>query len=276
MNQNFYIMKHLLKLIAVALLSIFFSSCNKDRDEVREPQTVSFETLIKNELSLYENDKYVDTESIRKALISFDQSLVLAQRTQLSNDLEIGNVFISKAKENGLEIKSDLNEPISARSLSVKIPSIPTELLNILGQFAETANANTIDQYIKNLDAFEALVKSSNLKLVEKVAILGSVITVKIIAKIVKAFPVKNNQTANEKWAKSLKCAFKSLTAGLSGSLTGCSEGASIVGGIGALAGNQGQAIGSLVGCVVGGVIQGIINIVETAQDCVEKEGLKK
>lgn len=260
-------MKSFLKLVTIALAIVSLSSCNKDGGEVSKPQAVSFETLINNELSLYENDKYVDTKSVRKALISFDQSLVFAQKSLLRDNVEIGDRFISQAKENGLKIDSNLDKPI----LMSAVPAIPTELLDILRQFAETTDVNSIDQYIKNLSAFEKVVRQSNLKFVEKMTILGCVITVKIIAKIAKFF---NAQTANEKWVKGLKCAFKSLTSGLSGALSGCSEGTTVVGDIGALGGTQGRSIGSLVGCVIGGVIKGIIHIAETAEECVEAEGL--
>lgn len=265
-------MKKFLTLIAATMVIGFISSCSKEESSVEGANAQSTTEFINQELNAYKNEEFVDLKAVRENLMIFDKTLSEADRNGMTNSDKIGGLFVENANNAGLNVYAtsevetiDLNRP----------GNIPTDLINALTGLVETANAKNIDEYLSNLDRYYAQIKGSNLKSVEKMAILGSVITLKVIAKVVRYFkPNLRGGNPDVKWRKQLRCAFKSLTAGLAGSLQACTEGASIVGGIGSLAGAQGKFIGSLVGCTVGAVIKGITTIVKTAQTCVKEEGL--
>lgn len=267
-------MKNFLKFMIVVFAIGLFSACSKDQANVETTNAnLSYEsvkTLIDSELSSYSQEDF-NVEEVRKVLMNFNQTLNQAYQMEIKDNDEINSLFVNNASNAGIAVYS--NKQVDNMLAARGIPAVPTGLMKLLGEFVDTADTDSIDGYISNLNAFYAKVKSSKEKALVKYSILGSIITLRIIAKIVKFFNPKF-VNPNVKWRKQLKCAFKSLAAGLAGSLKACSEGATIVGGIGSLGGAKGMAIGSIVGCTVGAVISGIINITKTAQSCVKEEGL--
>lgn len=270
-------MKYFLNFVLAIMVLGVFSSCKDDElssDMLKNDTPKTSVELIESELAKYSNDESVDIALVRKSLLAFNEALLEAKNNQMIDADKIGGLFVSKALLSGIKVYENSQIETVDFGAKAKIPSIPSELLKALSGLVQTVEADSIDEYINNLDAYYNEIKGSELSAIAKMGILGSVITLKIIAKIVKLF--NPNFSADVKWKKQLKCAFKSMASGLAGALTGCAEGASIVGGIGSLGGTQGKLIGSLVGCTVGAVIQGIINIVDTAQNCVKVEGLKE
>lgn len=268
-------MKNFLKFMAIVFALGLFSACNKNQANNIETSEAnlsyeSVKTLIDSELSSYSKDDF-NVEEVRRVLINFNETLNQAYQMKMEDNDEISSLFVNNASNAGLVVYSNaqVEKVLAARGIS----AVPTGLIKLLGELVDTADTNSIDGYISNLNAFYSKVKNSNEKALIKYSILGSVITLKVIAKIVKLFNPEF-VSPDVKWKRQLKCAFKSLAAGLAGSLKGCSEGASIVGSIGSLGGTKGVAIGSIVGCTVGAVISGIINIAKTAQSCVKEEGL--
>lgn len=261
-------MKKFLTLMTATLLIGFISSCSKEDSDSSAPvQPKNTTEFINQELSVYAHDEDVDIESVRKNLMSFNKALLEADKKSISDSGEIGELFVNNSKDQGVPVYS--NSEIQVFDLD-RPEGIPTELLKALRDLVKTAEANNIDEYISNLDAYYKSIKASNLKGKNRMAILGSVVTLKVIAKTIRFFKPKLKGKGNEKWRKQLKCAFKSLSAGLAGSLEACVKGAGIVGGIT----SKGGKVGSIVGCTIGAVIKGVVTITKTAKSCVKTEGI--